>query len=116
MQEIVPKNKIARTCRPQSGATPRLLPVFTSDSGYLYACRFKLNRADARVSGAVNSYRSSRGRYQSYVRSTSSEIADSHIHQGARCVKNNQHNLVAGRCHAMVKSDENILKAATDHR
>ncbi|GBP30413.1 hypothetical protein EVAR_18212_1 [Eumeta japonica] len=44
------------------------------------------------------------------------EIADSHIHQGARSVKKNQHNLVK-RAAIMQwsKSDENILKAATDH-
>ncbi|GBP05205.1 hypothetical protein EVAR_76680_1 [Eumeta japonica] len=44
------------------------LQVHTGDSGYSYACRFKLYGADPCVSGAVDRYRSSRGRYQSYVR------------------------------------------------
>ncbi|GBP95407.1 hypothetical protein EVAR_69936_1 [Eumeta japonica] len=42
--------------------------VLTSDSGYLYACRFKLHGADACVSGAVDRYRPSRGAYPSYMR------------------------------------------------
>ncbi|GBP73980.1 hypothetical protein EVAR_87845_1 [Eumeta japonica] len=44
------------------------LQVLTSNSGCLHSCRFKVHRADAYVSGAVDRYRSSRRRYQSYVR------------------------------------------------
>ncbi|GBP70400.1 hypothetical protein EVAR_45667_1 [Eumeta japonica] len=42
--------------------------VLTSDAGHLDACTFILYGADACVSGAVERYRSRRGRHQSYVR------------------------------------------------
>ncbi|GBP31905.1 hypothetical protein EVAR_18443_1 [Eumeta japonica] len=39
---------------------PCFFQVLTSDLAYLYACRFKSHAADVSVSGAVDSYRSSR--------------------------------------------------------
>ncbi|GBP71167.1 hypothetical protein EVAR_89514_1 [Eumeta japonica] len=62
MQEIVPRNKIARTRRPPRRATPRLLPGPHRRLKIFIACKLKLHGAEACVSGAVGSCRSSRGR------------------------------------------------------
>ncbi|GBP54394.1 hypothetical protein EVAR_29470_1 [Eumeta japonica] len=61
IQGVVPRNEIARSCTPRSRATPRLLQVLAGDSGYLYACRFKLHGSERFVSGAIDRYRSSLG-------------------------------------------------------
>ncbi|GBP34663.1 hypothetical protein EVAR_31532_1 [Eumeta japonica] len=56
MQEIVPRNKIARNCRPRNRATPRLLaPSKSSPATRDNYLRVDLNNTEqTRVSGAVD--------------------------------------------------------------
>ncbi|GBP66042.1 hypothetical protein EVAR_37689_1 [Eumeta japonica] len=131
MQDMVPRNKITCISRPWSNATPRLLQVLTSDSGFKfrfelhvysnYACRFKLHRAHVCASGAVDRL-TLKSLYRSYVRRPKRSIGYilKNIFNGLRA-QLSFGRLRAGRRPAPPRSDpghgrELIERTSTLHR